>query len=111
MSPEQTAAHMAGRMMVDLIVGAVCGLLPFFIALAYKRLEVGIIALVASIVSGFLFGLFLSVPMALIFTVILLSIGSLRPKRRRRRVIHDYDDDDDDDDDDYRPRPRHRRFQ
>lgn len=112
---QQQTAHLIGVMIGAFLAGVICGLLPLFLGLSYKRLELGVIGLVACIIGGFIRGIFLAIPISVIFTVIILSLGSQakrrRPIRRRRRWEdddddEDLDDDDDDDDEDYRPRPR-----
>jgi hypothetical protein len=57
------------------IAGAVCGLLPFFLGRSRGRRGLGIGGLVACILSGFVLGLLAAVPMAILFTIIIVAMG------------------------------------
>jgi len=57
------------------IAGAVCGLLPFFLGRSRGRAGLGVGGLVACVLSGFVLGLLAAVPMAIIFTVVILAMG------------------------------------
>ena len=73
--PEQQATFLVVAIIAGGIAGTVCGLLPFFLARSRGRNGLGVGALVACILSGFVLGLIAAVPMAVIFTVIIVAMG------------------------------------
>lgn len=82
-------------------------LVPLFVGRNKGRDDLGFAGLITCIVVGPFFGLLLAGPAAIIFTVIIVSLG---PKRKRRRRYEDDDEDDDEDDlDDYESTVRARR--
>jgi hypothetical protein len=71
-------AFWIGVVIGSLVVGTACGSLPFFLAKSRNRLPLGTAALVSCIVSGAILGLLLALPVAIIFTIIILVMGSQR---------------------------------
>lgn len=55
-----------------LVAGAIVGLIPFFVGRYVHNEQLGLIGLGACVVANFLLGLVLSIPVAIIFAVILL---------------------------------------
>ncbi len=59
---------------VGLIVGAIAGLAPLIAGYFRSRLALGVIGFVASVVGGAILGLLLAVPVALVFTLVILLV-------------------------------------
>ena len=73
--PEQQVPFLIGAIIGALVVGTLCGLLPFFLARSRGRQGLGIAALVTCIIGGFFAGLIAAVPLMIIFTVIVMAMG------------------------------------
>ncbi len=55
----------------SLIIGALCGLLPLLVGTARKKKGLAVGGFVASIIMGFIAGIFAALPIAIVFTVII----------------------------------------
>ena len=66
-------AFMAGVLIGALLMGVVIGLIPLIIGIVKEQLNLGIIGLVSCIVGNLILGLLLSIPIALIFSIIILT--------------------------------------
>lgn len=55
-----------------LLVGLICGLIPFFIARKRGLQTLANAALVSCVVAGFLFGMLLAIPTCIVFTIVAL---------------------------------------
>ncbi len=55
-----------------IIVGVVCGLAPLITGFIKKRVGLGVIGFVVSMVGGVLLGILLALPVAVIFTLIIM---------------------------------------
>lgn len=75
-APEKIG-FLVGALFGGLVAGAVCGLLPFFLAKSRNRVPLGTAALITCGVCGVILGLILALPVALIFTVIIVILGPL----------------------------------
>ena len=61
-----------GMIIGSLVMGGICGLLPFFIGKNYNQDKLGLAGLFACIGTGFLGGILLALPCAIIFTIIII---------------------------------------
>ena len=66
-------AFMAGVLVGALLMGVVIGLIPLIIGIVKEQRTLGIIGLVSCIVGNLILGLLLSIPIALIFSIIILT--------------------------------------
>ena len=66
-------AFMAGVLVGALLMGVVIGLIPLIIGIVKEQRNLGIIGLVSCTVGNLILGLFLSIPIALIFSIIILT--------------------------------------
>lgn len=71
----QQVAFWIGVLIGGLIVGALCGLLPFFVARNYERPAFATWSLIGCIAAGLILGLIAALPTAIILTVIVLIQG------------------------------------
>jgi len=74
------SAYMIGAVIGGIFVGALCGLLPYCIAKRRGRQGLGYGALAACTLAGFVLGILLALPTAIVFTVVALVL----PARRQR---------------------------
>jgi hypothetical protein len=68
-------AYWIGVLIGAFVVGCVCGLLPLLVGRRYGRAPLGIAGFFSCLGAGMLFGLFLALPVAIIFTVIIVVLG------------------------------------
>lgn len=66
------------------VIGALCGLIPFFLGRRRGRAGLGLAGLISCIVGGFLLGIILALPLALIFAVIIAALPNLSDKAASR---------------------------
>ena len=71
MEPEQIG-YFIGLILGAFVAGAICGLLPMIIALKKQRRKIALISWISCVISGFILGLILAVPVSIIFTVVIL---------------------------------------
>ena len=71
MGAEQTA-HLIGILLGALFVGALCGLLPLFVGLKRQKTGLAVAGLISCVIGGFILGIILALPVAIVFTVIIL---------------------------------------
>src|SRR5262245_12094090 len=98
-----SSAFLIGALVGACLVGCLCGALPLSVGLAMKRYGLAIGGFITCLVGGLILGVLLAGPAAIVFTIIIASLGKPVSRRRSRRRY--YDDEDDDDED----RPRRRR--
>ncbi len=67
-----SAAYWFGIFIGGLFIGTLCGLLPLLVGLNKNRQTLAATGFVACLVSGLVLGLLLALPVAVIFTLILL---------------------------------------
>ena len=67
------AGYWIGVLFGALLVGGLCGLLPFFVGMNRNKVALGIAGLVSCSVGGLILGILLAAPIALIFTVIIVA--------------------------------------
>ncbi|HWE94165.1 MAG TPA: hypothetical protein VG269_09395 [Tepidisphaeraceae bacterium] len=72
---QDKTAYLVGVVFGGLVAGALCGLLPFFLAKNRNRMPLGVAAITTCAVCGLILGLLLALPVALVFTVIIVAIG------------------------------------
>jgi len=65
-------AENVGPWAVALLLGIVCGLLPFILGMLRKRPIVAIVGLLAATAGGFVGGIFIAPVVAIVFTVVIL---------------------------------------
>lgn len=70
-----SGAFLIGALIGGTIAGAVCGLLPLLLARGRGQLPLGTAGMVSCMISGAILGLILAIPVAVIFTVVVLSRG------------------------------------
>jgi hypothetical protein len=64
-----------GMIWGSLMMGLLCGILPFVLAIAYaKNTKNSVVALVLCVLSGFLGGAILAIPVSLISTIVIVII-------------------------------------
>tara|TARA_Y100001970_G_scaffold222937_1_gene274374 strand:+ start:6955 stop:7191 length:237 start_codon:yes stop_codon:yes gene_type:complete len=67
------AGYFVGVIFGALIMGAIIGLIPLILGINKGQKQLGIIGLVSCIVGSLILGLFLSIPIAIVFTIIILT--------------------------------------
>ncbi len=85
LTPQQEAAYrigfQAGILVGALIAGAIVGLLPLIVALWRGRRTFALVSWASCILANFILGVFLSIPVAVVLTVVVLCLS-----RRDARV-------------------------
>ena len=84
MDTHNTTAYMVGAIFGAVFVGILCGLLPLAVGRKRERLGLGWVGLGLCVGSGFALGLFGAVPMAGLWSLVILVAGP--PKRRPTHV-------------------------
>lgn len=62
-----------GAVLGAILIGVICGLMPLITGLVKKQSSLGFIGLIGSIVGGFILGVLLALPIAIVFTIIIVS--------------------------------------
>lgn len=70
----ESTAYIVGTIVGSIVMGIIVGLIPFFIGRKRGHNTAGLICLVLCAVGNFIAGLFLSLPICLISTIVLLVI-------------------------------------
>ncbi len=73
MSPEQIV-YWIGVLVGGFVVGTLCSVLPLVLAIKKKRPGLAVLSCICCIVSGLILGLILAVPVAVIFTVVIILL-------------------------------------
>ena len=77
----QSSSYMIGVIFGALMVGGLCGLLPFFVGLNRNNMVLGSAGLISCIVGGLILGMILAVPLAVIFTIIIVAVSASSNRR------------------------------
>jgi RsiW-degrading membrane proteinase PrsW (M82 family) len=72
--------HWVGVVVGGLVIGTLCGLVPFFVGKKRKQMTLAVGGLVACIVSGLILGLILALAVSIIFTVIIVFANPKKPE-------------------------------
>jgi hypothetical protein len=102
----QNDAYFLGFVCATFFGGILIGLLPLLLGLSRGQQGLAWGGFGACVGATFFGLVFLAVPVAILFTILIVAQPKNEPRRRRRR----YRDDDDDYQDDYRDRDTRRRF-
>ena len=70
MQPEKIVTLLGG-----LSIGGLCGLIPFFVGRKKNRASMGVVGLNACMVSGVFFGVLLALPVAIVFTIVIVFLS------------------------------------
>jgi MFS family permease len=81
MSPVQVG-YWVGIFLGGFVVGALCGLLPLLVGLKKQRRGLALAGWISCVVAGLILGLLLAIPVALVFTVVILF---LKPRGGREQ--------------------------
>jgi hypothetical protein len=71
--------YFVGLLIGSIGIGAICGLLPFFVAKSRNRSGFGVAALLTCMVCGFLGGIIFAGPAMIVFTFIVSMVKNLDP--------------------------------
>jgi hypothetical protein len=77
----QQTGYWFGVVFGSLVVGMICGLVPWYFGRRRERPGVGSAGMLACVVMGFLLGLLGAVPTALAFTIVIALLPA--PKKKR----------------------------
>lgn len=66
-------AYTIGAFIGGAIAGALCGLAPLLVGNSRGQQQLGLIGFISCVVAGLLLGLLLAVPVALVFTIVILT--------------------------------------
>ena len=80
----QQAGYWFGVIFGALVVGMICGLLPWFLGRRRGHPGVAAAGMLACVVGGFLFGLIGAVPTALVFAIVIALLPAPKKKVRAR---------------------------
>lgn len=69
------AGVVMGHILGALITGAFLGTIPLLLGLVRKKKDLAIIGLIACIASSFIAGIILSVPLSILFVILILFTG------------------------------------
>ena len=65
-------AYLIGAIVGALFIGAVCGLIPLIAGLIKKRIALAVSGFIVCMICGFILGVILALPVAIIFLVVIL---------------------------------------
>jgi hypothetical protein len=68
----KTVGYWVGVILGGLVIGTLCGLVPFFVGKKRNQMPLAIGGLAACIVSGLILGLILALAVSILFTVIIV---------------------------------------
>ncbi len=66
-------AQIIGMLVGAILIGIVCGLIPLITGIVRKHFVLGIVGLLSCTIGGFILGIILALPIAVIFTVIIAT--------------------------------------
>lgn len=68
---QQNSTHLIGLLLGALVVGIFCGLAPLIAGKVKNQLRLGVIGFICCVVGGFILGLIIALPAAVIFTLVI----------------------------------------
>jgi len=75
-----TVGYWVGVFAGGFVVGLLCGLVPFFVGRKKDRASLGVAGLIACVVSGLILGIILALPVAIIFTAVIVVSARKGPE-------------------------------
>ena len=82
-----------GVLVGGLAIGALCGILPLVIGLKRNKRSLAIVSMATCIVGGLILGIFLALPVSIVWTVILLSLkapqarSNVQPEAQQQQQV------------------------
>ncbi|HVM62212.1 MAG TPA: hypothetical protein VMV72_15225 [Verrucomicrobiae bacterium] len=75
----KTTAYWIGVLAGGLVVGTLCGLIPFFVGRKKGQSTLGIAGLIVCMLSGLVLGVILALPASIIFTIVIVFASPKAP--------------------------------
>ena len=73
-------SFLVGLIIGALLMGTLLGLLPLILGIKRGKVGLGVAGIIACIVGHFIWGLFVSIPVSIIFAIVILILSRKKPE-------------------------------